>query len=350
MGTDAVNLICVPANKLNQANATNQSSPIQQQSNNDVFKLPANLKPGDKVVFVAPDGNKTVYQCGTEVVAGSETSCNESQTADIACANPCANNFGSLTMFDNTDLGSMILNLNRQSVQTAGASQAQNNTASQAGNNIYDIAFQKAVDKLTKKLDKGEITEKEFITQVKDLKKEIKTYAKEEITEDEAEVNEQRDEKLSAPQKDAIKKFLSGSDNKTFTREDIKQHPEISGAQTATQNIGNNVIDATFLADGTIIEIKEDGDKKGAWGAVKRFCTAWQTNNIFTALITRPDGSKETIKANSREDINNKVYKSIGILKGGNSQTTKAGVAAEQGNNKPIKPIAINDLSTIKCH
>jgi len=162
--------------------------------------------------------------------------------------NPCSNNFLNLTMpesldmFNTNDIAFMVNNLNRQPASTPGAAQSANNTASAPEINIYDIAFQKAFEKLSKKLDEGKITEKEYITQLKEFQNNIKKYVKEDIKENEAEVNEQRDEKLSASQKAAINKFLSGSDNKTFIRDDFQKDSEISGAQTA-KSMGSDSID-----------------------------------------------------------------------------------------------------------
>lgn len=303
---------CTPSTKLKQ---TNQSSPIQQQSKSKEVFENNNIPEGYDLVLVKRNDN-------AENVSKNEPSADTNQSVNTNVNdNPASNNFLNLTMpesldmFNTSDIAVMVNNLNRQPASALGAAQSANNAASAPVNNIYDIAFQKAVEKLTKKLDEGKITEKEFISQLKDIKKQIKESASQEVKEDEADVEEQRDEKLSAPQKEAINKFLSGSDNKTFIRDDFQKDPEISGAQTASQNIGKIARNIKVLNDGTTVEITEDKGQKGFWGTVKRVCTAWQTNNIYTAIITRPDGSKQTIKANSPENIDKQVYKSIGILK-----------------------------------
>lgn len=303
---------CTPSTKLKQ---TNQSSPIQQQSKSKEVFENNNIPEGYDLVLVKRNDN-------AENVSKNEPSADTNQSVNTNVNdNPASNNFLNLTMpesldmFNTSDIAVMVNNLNRQPASALGAAQSANNAASAPVNNIYDIAFQKAVEKLTKKLDEGKITEKEFISQLKDIKKQIKESASQEVKEDEADVEEQRDEKLSAPQKEAINEFLSGSDNKTFIRDDFQKDPEISGAQTASQNIGKIARNIKVLNDGTTVEITEDKGQKGFWGTVKRVCTAWQTNNIYTAIITRPDGSKQTIKANSPENIDKQVYKSIGILK-----------------------------------
>ncbi|OGH98974.1 MAG: hypothetical protein A2039_09945 [Candidatus Melainabacteria bacterium GWA2_34_9] len=303
---------CTPSTKLKQ---TNQSSPIQQQSKSKEVFENNNIPEGYDLVLVKRNDN-------AENVSKNEPSADTNQSVNTNVNdNPASNNFLNLTMpesldmFNTSDIAVMVNNLNRQPAPALGAAQSANNAASAPVNNIYDIAFQKAVEKLTKKLDEGKITEKEFISQLKDIKKQIKESASQEVKEDEADVEEQRDEKLSAPQKEAINEFLSGSDNKTFIRDDFQKDPEISGAQTASQNIGKIARNIKVLNDGTTVEITEDKGQKGFWGTVKRVCTAWQTNNIYTAIITRPDGSKQTIKANSPENIDKQVYKSIGILK-----------------------------------
>lgn len=382
MGTDVsmgndVKFVCISKKPNQQAN---QTQPIQQQSDNAVFKLPTNLKPGDKMILVGADGSQTVCSAkNNETVNNAGTSDDAIQTMCTA-ANPPVYNFGSLTTgldtggldIANFDFAAGIreaLNkLNAQQAQNPGTvPQANNDVAfAPSGNNIYDIAFQKALEKLTKKLDEGKITEKEFITQLKELKKELKDSALQEVKEDraeeEADVNEQRDKKLTAPQRDSLNKFLSSADNKTFTRDDFQKDEKISGSQTATQNIDDlgAVKTIKVLADGTTVEITEDKKKTGYAGAFKGqrgglgtgivgaaemiggvvlgALTSWTgfgiaagaamatdgarrignaANNpqAFTAIITRPDGSKQTIKSNDREDIYDLVYKNIGIHK-----------------------------------
>jgi len=350
MGSEAVNLVCVQTNKPNKPNKT---SPVQQQSNTKEVFENNNVPEGYDLVLVKRNDSAE----SEENVCKKEAPVETNQTANT---NPCANNFLNLTMpdglsmFDNSDIGSAILNLNRQPVQTAGASQFQNSAASQAGNSIYDVILQKAVQDYVA----GKITKEELIK----TQEEIQSLAEKETVKNESKENELKDKKLSSPQKAAINKFLSGSDNKTFTRDDFQKDEKISGAQTATQPIEELGVTRTVkvLSDGTRVEITEDKGKQGFSGALKGqrggfgtrivgaaeaiggvvlgALTSWTGIGIaaggamvadgarrmyngsagssaYTAVITRPDGSQKTIKNNYSDQLYNQLYKEIGIVK-----------------------------------
>jgi len=351
-----------------------QNPTATQGRNEQVFDLPPNLHPGDQVVVVDRNtGEKKVYQCGP-----TEPPAQPAQN----------NNFGNLTTrppsgdlygggfddYSNSDLAMKVAGLRRSErpvsaptnhaqppATTYQPQAATPESNSVSGDNIYDIAYQTAVQKLTKELEAGKISPEQFIAQVNELKKHIKTYAKEEVKENKADAVESRNEDLTTPQQKAIDKYLK-TDNKLFKREDFKPNEEISGMQEATKKIDAVGIVKTVkvLPDGTTVEITEDKakegfmagitGKRGGWGTgivggieaaggvAVGFITSWTgigiavggtmaadgarrineaatTSQAFTAVITKPDGSKETITGNYREAFNNDLYKNIGIIK-----------------------------------
>ena len=166
--------------------------------------------------------------------------------------------------------------------------------------------------------------------------------------------------KLPDVQNNALNSFLADKANKTFSKADFKNDADFSGVQTATQNLNELGIIRTVkvLSDGTNVEITEkpdiEGDKfmpvlkgqRAGWGTgivgaaeavggaflsatglgavigvpmmadgARRVNNSINGSTACTAVITKPDGSKQTIKSNHNEDFYNKLYKNLEIIK-----------------------------------
>lgn len=344
-------LYCVAAN-------SNQTQPVKVNAENQVFD---NLPKGYELVLVKRGDSAA----NTVEETKQETASVEAQPQ--VCIDP--NIFGNLTSgagFDinNITAGLPIANLDYLKMMAPMPIQPglQSNSGVASGNSVYDIAFQKAVEKLTKELNEGKIDEKEFVKRLNELKRELKESAAEEADEDQEIKTKHEDSKLTSSQRDSLNKFIGGTDNKTFTREDFQKDPKISGAQTATQNLDEVGTKRTVkvLADGTTVEITENASKEGAAGAVKGnrggvgtavvgaaeviggvaigILTCWSGVGIagglamagdgvrriynsateaqaYTAVITRPNGKKLTIKNNYREAFYNELYKELDVIK-----------------------------------
>jgi len=386
MGNE-VNLTGNQLVKNNIAGQNKQNFSTSVESDNSIFKsLP--LKSGDKVVVVNRNtGKREIYECD----------CAE-PTAQPAQIN---NNFGNLTKSSDADfyggncndyptndkmadLSKRVADLitseyfnpasnqleNYQSQASHPNIAANRETVNSSDDNIYDIAYQTAIQNLKNELNKGNITSEQFIEQVKKLKNTIETYAKQEVQENRAEEIESINEDLTTSQQKAIDKYLK-NDNKLFKREDFKPNAEISGIQEASKEMSEVGIVKTVkvLADGTTVEITENKNKEGfmagilgkrggIWTGItggleiasgyavaaggilasplslgstgvvgvaaglglaadgaRRMNEAATASQAFTAVITKPDGSKQIIKNNYREDFYNELFKNIGIIK-----------------------------------
>ena len=217
-----------------------------------------------------------------------------------------------------------------------------------------DIALLR--QRLNKDLQEGKITPEQYIDELNKLKTKIKTYSAEETKESKTAEKEAKDENLTKAQKNALYNHLKTT--RTLTRDKFQQDPNISGAQTATENIPESQIVRTvkILADGTTVEITQDKSKEslaaaasgnrggtatGIVGAVEAFAgalicgtgfgalvgvpmmadgarriyNAGSNSQAFTAVITSPNGKKQTIQSNYREDLYSELYKNLGISK-----------------------------------
>lgn len=295
---------------------------------------------------------------------------NYNPTANITNANTnigdftVNNNFGNLTaaVADNSAMsleGLSLYNLTEGLPpiyalnNVAPESKAANtDTASASGDT--DIAVLR--QRLNKDLQEGKITPEQYIDELNKLKTKIKTYSAEETKESKTAEKEAKDENLTKAQKNALYNHLKTT--RTLTRDKFQQDSNISGAQTATENIPESQIVRTvkILADGTTVEITQDKSKEslaaaalgnrggtatGIVGAVEAFAgalicgtgfgalvgvpmmadgarriyNAGSTSQAFTAVITSPNGKKQTIQSNYREDLYSELYKNLGISK-----------------------------------
>ncbi|MEI8389862.1 MAG: hypothetical protein WCG23_08255 [bacterium] len=273
------------------------------------------------------------------------------------------NNFGNLTaaIADNSAMsldGLSLYNITEgfppvYALNNGAATKAANADTDSASGDT-DIAVLR--QRLNKDLQEGKITPDQYIDELNKLKTKIKTYSAEEIEESKTAEKEAKDENLTKAQKNALYNHLKTT--RTLTRDKFQQDPNISGAQTATENIPESQIVRTvkILADGTTVEITQDKSKEGlaaaalgnrggagtgivgaleafagalicgtgfgAWVGVpmmadgaRRIYNAGSTSQAFTAVITSPNGKKQTIQSNYREDLYSELYKNLGISK-----------------------------------